>query len=119
MTRGVHAVCQCTRPIIMTWSTLDLVTFNGFGIIGQEDLGVRKMSCTMLNVTTFSKEISPALYFSTRILYMRTGLDPVGRPRMKGCSGVGLKCLILSEKLSEKAFLSRGGGHVPMMYLAM
>lgn len=33
---------------------------------------------------------------------MRTGLDPVGRPRTNGCSGVGLKCLILSlEIVSE------------------
>ena len=27
---------------------------------------------------------------------MRTGLDPVGRPRTKGCEGVGAKALILS-----------------------
>jgi hypothetical protein len=27
---------------------------------------------------------------------MRTGLEPVGRPRTKGCVGVGAKALILS-----------------------
>lgn len=51
---------------------------------------------TILNVTTCSKDISPALYFSTRILYILTGEEPVGRPKMKGCSAVGLKVLILS-----------------------
>ena len=57
---------------------------------------VSKRWYTILKVTTFSKEISPALYFSTRILYILTGEEPVGRPRTKGCSGVGAKALILS-----------------------
>ena len=52
---------------------------------------------TMLNVMTFSNDISPALYFSTRTLYIPTGLDPVGRPRTNGWSLVGLKLLILSD----------------------
>lgn len=65
----------------------------------------------MLKVTTFSKEISPALYFSTRSLYMRTGLEPVGRPRTKGCVGVGAKALILS--LGELEMVVKGGVKLP------
>ena len=39
---------------------------------------------------------------------MRTGLDPVGSPRTKGCSDVGLKCLILSLEMSVMAIGDRG-----------
>ena len=40
---------------------------------------------------------------------MRTGLDPVGRPRTKGCEGVGEKALILSLGELEKGGVVRGG----------
>jgi hypothetical protein len=52
------------------------------------------IAATMLNVTTFLKEISPALKRWTKILYMISGLLPVGRPRTKGLSGVGAKSLM-------------------------
>ena len=51
---------------------------------------------------------------------MRTGLDPVGRPSTKGCSAVGLKCVILSLKTVSETIHYRGvGGEIPMMYLAI
>ncbi len=52
---------------------------------------------------------------------MRTGLDPVGRPRTNGCSGVGLKFFILSFKAISEGIPMVGpeGRHIPMIYLAM
>jgi len=45
---------------------------------------------------------------------MRTGLEPVGRPRTKGCVGVGAKALILS--LGELEMVGkRGAGFLLMM----
>ena len=77
---------------------------------------------TMLKVTTFSNEISPALYFCTRISYILIGDEPVGRPRTKGCSGVGAKALILSIYETLSWGRHKGGVELrllPMMYLAM
>jgi hypothetical protein len=39
---------------------------------------------------------------------MRTGLEPVGRPRTKGCVGVGAKALILSLAELEMVGEMRG-----------
>jgi hypothetical protein len=50
----------------------------------------------MLKVTTLRKDISPALYRWTKCWYIKTGLLPVGKPRTKGFSGVGLKVLMRS-----------------------
>lgn len=61
-----------------------------------EKIRDRVIMHTILKVTTFSKETSPALYFSTRILYRLSGEEPVGRPSTKGCAGVGAKCLMRS-----------------------
>jgi hypothetical protein len=50
----------------------------------------------MLNVTTFLNEIAPARCLSTKVLYMRIGLLPVGRPRTNGLSSVGANVLMRS-----------------------
>lgn len=73
---------------------------------------------TILKVTTFLNEISPALYFSTRILYMPIGEEPVGRPRTKGWSGVGPKALIRSSQCQLMLICSARGGNLPTMYCA-
>lgn len=44
---------------------------------------------TMLNKTTFPKEIRPALCSATRISYTEIRLLPVGNPKTKGFSSVG------------------------------
>ena len=58
---------------------------------------------TMLNVTTFLKEMSPARCLSTNDLYMSKGLLPVGSPRMKGLDSVGANVLIRSRILDHAA----------------
>lgn len=60
----------------------------------------------MLKVTTFWKEISPALCFSIRSLYIAKGLLPVGRPRTKGREEVGAKELMRSVGLAMFGFLN-------------
>lgn len=52
----------------------------------------------MLKVTTFLKEISLALNLWTNNLYIISGLLPVGRPKTKGLSWVGLKDRIRSTR---------------------
>lgn len=57
---------------------------------------LQAMDLTILKVTTFWKDILPALCCWTRCRYIKTGLLPVGNPRTKGFSGVGLKALMRS-----------------------
>lgn len=49
---------------------------------------------TMLNVTTFLKDIWPALYRWTRILYTISGLLPVGNPSTNGLAVDGENALM-------------------------
>lgn len=55
----------------------------------------------MLKVITFLKDTSPALCFSTKTLYMGSGLLPVGSPRIKGLDSVGAKVFIRSSILDD------------------
>ena len=52
---------------------------------------------SMLKVTTFSKESSPALTIATRCWYVGMGVEPVGRPSTKGLSAVGANARMRSR----------------------
>ena len=68
---------------------------------------------TILKVTTSRKDMSPALCRWTRLLYMKTGLLPVGKPSTKGLSGVGLKVWMRSAPpLVEGVWAYKGQGHL-------
>lgn len=68
----------------------------------------------MLNVTTFLKDIWPALYRWTRILYTISGLLPVGKPSTNGLAVDGENALMRPMNILERSMSSRvqkiGGG---------